>query len=59
MKVLIPVIIGLLVVGCGKKESPEPQAELLKLRSDIQKLREENNKLTDELPTIGTVGAVW
>ena len=27
MKVLIPILIGLLVVGCGKKESPKPRVK--------------------------------
>ena len=29
MKVLIPIIIGLLVVGCGKKLTPEEQKALI------------------------------
>ena len=39
MKVLIPILIGLLVVGCGKKAAPDEAAEVASKMPDWEKIQ--------------------
>jgi cell division protein ZapA (FtsZ GTPase activity inhibitor) len=47
MKVLITILIGLLVVGCGKSESERLKEKREQMERDIEKLEKAHKALKD------------